>query len=229
MSATLDEVRKEIKATRDRIKIVRSDQERDVKRVTEEHWRWLRPAAERLRRLREKYRRAHELIAEYEHLIDERSRELGMCKNERVKKLLSLIRKINGLTRKSDKAVMLKRLTLGNERARSLQFVIGGYENEIKYIKKLVSGEGAAFLKVEKNLTTAIEAHCKSFEQFLRNAVNGDDIVNSCFDRLEQLRKQERELGGDKRVQQLNKKASELMELIKGLPPDVLRAVLKKI
>lgn len=184
-----------------------------------------------LSRLRTQYRSAQELIEAHEQKIIELSQQLRACSNAvNIKKMIALIRRANGIkTRmRHDKLSKLEsRIT--NQRTTTLQYLIKGYSNEIERLKRLVASDGKKFKKLEEPLVIAIETSWRYFERFLENRRRGPELLDECYVELERLRKIEKDLGGDKKVEKLSAKAQQLMELIMSMPPELREMAMARV
>lgn len=227
---TLEEIRKEARHVRNRIRCIITDRDRDVRRSYEEHWRIIGPMLDDLSRLRERRYRGSEMIAELEALIARKEKELMAAMNApKIKKIIDLIRLLNGTSKKKKKDHNARRILsrLTNERVTTLRMIISGLKSEVTSIHRLSSGD--RFAKKEAELTTAIAAQCKYFARFLDNRVNGDELLDAAYEELEVLRRAESKAGGEAKVAKMGEKMDELLALMAQMSPEAIRAAMSRI
>jgi len=227
---TLAEVRREISHVKNRITCIITDQDRDSRRVYEEYRRGQEPLERQLYRLCEQHREAEELIEMHEQKIEELGQQLKACMNAaNIKKMVALIRRANGIKTKMrhDKLAHLEsRVT--NARTSTLQFLIKGYSNEIERLKRLVKDDGKRFVKLRDPLVHALEVNRRYFNRFLDHKRRGHELLDEAYVELDRLRKIERDLGGDKKIQKLSDKAQQLMDLMLSMPPEIRQMMMER-
>jgi len=225
---TIEEIRKEIKHVKNRIRCVISDKQRDVKRVYQEHRKVVNPMIAELHHLRERVTDSAKLTIHLQLQIVEKQKELIECLSASgIKKMLKLICRVNDIKPHKHSQVGRKLASLTNERASTLRFIIAGYQNEVNSLRRLLANDMRAFRKRETELQTGVTAQCRYFEIFMQHKVRGDEILDQCYARLEELYALERNMGGEKKVQKLSAKADELLKLMLSMPPELIKLALR--
>lgn len=223
---TMDELRREIKTVRNRIRCVLSDQERDPRRVYDEHRRCVVPMLQELWRLEHRYNNSEQIAAALEEQIAIKEAELRKCLNApSVKKMLRLIQRLNELTtgRKKHRHSKLARMEseLSTDRATTLAYIITGYRNEIRALQQKKSMEERM-----AQLRSGVNTSERYFWQFIENWTNCEKVLEAEYTKLDSLLAEEKRGAGERKVEKLNDRAQELMKLMLSMPIELVKQVL---
>jgi hypothetical protein len=230
---TLDEVEKEIYYTEMRAKIAISDRY-DVTpdRKEKEYLRCVTPIREKLARLRDRYENAEEHILKYRERIEELGEVVREVKDvKRIKKAYDMVTKINKMVGDKSKAVNMaviaadiQQLTV--ERAHDATYLKKGLLLEIDELFKLRDNEGARFFRQEAELLKALAAHDKAWDEYCENIIDYYGVLDRCSVKLVQLKAVRDDLRGGRKLQQMQNKMAQIMELMKLMGPEMVAKAL---